>query len=160
MFEPKNKSFFESLLADGDISLFASPNLQAIVTFQWTIFWPCYLRRIFLPFMLLFYIPFLVIVLTDSKDENGYPTLGWFQIVSGLALALYLIWGIFLEYIEMKSTGLKAYLTTSRNIFDGAALGIILYCWIAMAKVYSYPAAERDAKLPDFRIMLVWGILM
>lgn len=62
------------------------------------------MRRIFLPFLVGSYIPFLVIVLLSNHEDNnegGFPTIGVTRGISAIALSLYLLWAFFIEYREM-----------------------------------------------------------
>ena len=60
----KNNMFFTSLVQNGDISLFRNENIIQIINYFWKITRPFFVREIFIPFILLNFLPVLLVPLT------------------------------------------------------------------------------------------------
>jgi hypothetical protein len=100
LFGDDGKQFLKVLADTDDTKLFDNATVQAIIDFQWDLFLPFYNNRIYRPYLIVCYLPFILTSLFASKFDNG-----WYEyVLYPLAIFqwLYFFYGISLLITDYK----------------------------------------------------------
>lgn len=151
--------FLENLTQSQNITLFANPNLQQLIIFMWEITRSFFIYQVFLPFMLLMFIPALMLGFTsvtpDTSTESDPSLVGenWFWVLIHSICLLAFVTGIVVTFLtevkELKHRGPATYFKKKSNILQwslliSSVIFLVMVCRVLIYDEHGEGARERS----------------